>query len=219
MQQSVSQLAHVGDAVFVNTGERSVRTTLQGFLEGDRFLTQAPLEIQDDCTVRLQLPRQECVYSLCAVKEGSCVEDGMPLYRFRAVSEIERLQRRRAYRLSVTLGAEAVLVDAGPHGARLYRGVTLNLSEKGLCFKSGEAIEPGRRLRLRLDMAQDGVLMLFGESVHSERNEDGGYLTGVRFEELPQCKQAYLIKYIMKRQLSADETERTMYRANADQGV
>jgi|GEM_PF-6448097 len=216
-ENAVSQLARLGDVLIVRIGDISVKTTLQGFLDDGRFLTQIPfyalqpVDIADNVTVRLHLPRQSCAYGWYAVKEHTSVRDGVPLYQFRAVSEPERIQRRRAYRLAVSLSAEVVpLTEKG--GARPQMGVTVDISEKGLCFVSGEAFETGSKLRLKLDLAEDGVLMLHGEVVRSVRAEEQDrYMTGVCFGELSQWKQAYLLKFIMKRQLLLSRDEARLH--------
>ncbi|WP_041770627.1 PilZ domain-containing protein [Metapseudomonas resinovorans] len=90
--------------------------------------------------------------------------------------------------------ARSLLRDIGP-----ARQVTL--SEGGLGFTSGQPIEPGTRLAIRMVLMPQALgLLLSALVIHNQPREDGQFDIGTEFDALTDAQRQLLARHILQKQ-------------------
>ncbi len=98
--------------------------------------------------------------------------------------------------------AQALLTRNNPLLDQPTRKV--NLSAAGLAFDTGQAMSEGSVLELKMVVPPALVgIMTFGRVVYCRKNEDGpDYRVGVDFLSMREQDREFLIRHVVKRQLS-----------------
>jgi len=206
----LSDIVQIGEMLDVRVGDIITKTKLQDMLEHERFVVLAPtlrlvpVIVEENETVRFTFVRPNGVYSFQAVLEERFAKDNVKLCLFRAVTEVEKSQRRYGYRLPVVLNislhrAETEIDEKPPD----ILAKTINLSERGALFSCFERFYKGTKLLLQMHLEKNDVLALYAEVVRCEppikRSEP--YLIAVQFYDYSRKEQAHIGRYILKRQI------------------
>jgi len=213
----LNETMYLGEPLNINMGGRSFKTKLLDF-EGDQSLLvyhptfkKLPVALREGETVRFSFFRPDGIYGFFAVFEGRVVKDSVQGARFLAISEIERNQRRAAYRLPVHLNAliRGRQPEAGGEEQEADKVTTINLSEYGMLFRSAKPYEVGEQVCVQLNLERHYLLQINAEVVRCEMPEKKGdsYRVAVHFADVSDSVYKYLARYIIQQQIILRQKE------------
>ncbi len=135
--------------------------------------------------------------------------DTIPLIKMRIISEPERLQRRRSFRVNIMLDVK--IIEVAPTGrqedAAVYMTKTLNISETGMQFLSDKKYLPKDVLMCQILLDKFEVKACIDDItarvVRCEYPQQEGdqFRVGVVFEQYSARSKALLGKFIIRSQL------------------
>lgn len=94
----------------------------------------------------------------------------------------EPQERRRFPRLKQACGIRTKVIEAEGLGTSSSDGLTVNISGGGICFASGQAVEPGTLLAIELSLPDfETSVISLGRVVWCDAVPDGGHEVGMEF--------------------------------------
>lgn len=105
------------------------------------------------------------------------------------------MDERKSERLeSITLLDYTALNDRG-ETVNQAMGRTLNVSEKGILLDSHIPFRVGQELALSVEFEND-IVEFKGKVVHTEKNEQGRYSSGIEFLSMDPASEKILKRYL-----------------------
>ncbi len=120
-------------------------------------------------------------------------------------SGLEKLQRRKHYRLDSLLGVEYVTLESTgiPSSDKWKKGIFKNISASGSCLLAEEALEKGTDLKFKLSITSTIQVSAVASVVRHlpvENKSIKKFEHGLIFTEISDRDQDKLIKYIFEQQ-------------------
>lgn len=204
-----SEVITIGENMWIRSGDVTARTKLEDLLDAERFAVShptyrlLPLELRENQPVDFMFSRDNGMFSFSAVFEKRVSRGNVRFCVFRAISEVEKNQRRLGYRLAIVLDAVLTL-DAEPPDRPVHiKAKTINISTTGALFAMKEPIEPETAVSLRISLRYNEAVMLNAQTVRVDDPTVRGGLYGVavKFIDPPKNVQSRLGRFIMQRQI------------------
>lgn len=159
------------------------------------------MTVRPGSRVRVEYSSETGIYAFDGVV-AEVVEEGTPWFRIGRPRKLERKQRRRFFRLVVSVPVWWSLLDEGGscHGP-FNEASTGDLSGGGLRFAAEEAPPVGSRLLLKVDIGDGPPIEVVGEVVRSVQQDDGcGRVVSVDFTQIDEADRDALIRYLFRKQ-------------------
>ena len=220
------EMFELGETMDIEAGGVFTKTKVQDILDNDLFAVSqptvklVPIRIEPYSSVRFTFCRPTGIYTFQAELVERYSKDNLRLCLFRITTEIQKKQRRYGYRLPVILHATVRVLsgeaEAAGGNACIYKGKTINLSERGVLFSCFERFERGVKLMINLRLDLSDQLVAMGEVVRCEPpvNENEPFAIAVQFFNMQRKDQMRIGRYILKRQISdrkAKENENNFF--------
>ncbi|GAA3641673.1 flagellar brake protein [Asaccharospora irregularis] len=121
------------------------------------------------------------------------MKDDVLYYRGEINSPIEKRQRRKDYRLPITLDLSYTLL---PREYSQYSGSTLDISSNGMLMETYENIYQTKKLKINIDI--DGKKYTIKGTVLRKRNNfsNGTYLYNIKFDDLSSRNKSEIARFI-----------------------
>ena len=112
----LSQVASLGEMLRIEAEETVTRTKLQDIIDDHNFIVFQPtvngIPLRSDSKpVRFSFFRNNGLYEFDAIMQKSYIQDNLRVCQFKAVSEVQKRQRRGAFRLPIILDAIVSLIQ------------------------------------------------------------------------------------------------------------
>ncbi|NLW16246.1 MAG: hypothetical protein GX033_01060 [Firmicutes bacterium] len=126
-----------------------------------------------------------------------------PAVRVAYPTQIERVQQRRHYRLSISLlFSFRVINDLQSHRSFItHQGQTVDISGGGMQFVSQEDLKYGDRLEIDLPSILGVASGTIGTVLRTADNFDGTYQASVQFENMDRQQEEAIIRFIFQEQV------------------
>ena len=194
----------VGDRVTIAHGNHDYVSNAQDLPEPDVVviarptLQGVPLHLADEEEVEVIFKRTNGILSFRAVQINRVNTDGLPLIHLRAVSPVERSQRRGDFRMEKVLQVRLTYSDpAHPDDEPISISAhTVNISGGGCRLMPSHPIGHGTAVGLRIRLG-DEVVEVTGDVVRVEEatGRDRVPVVGIRFHE-SESGRARILQYI-----------------------
>ncbi len=208
----LSQVANLGEMFKIESEELVTKTKLQDIVDEQSFIVfqptvhGIPLRANKTTPLRFSFCRNNGMYVFDAVMEKSFVRDNLRVCQFKAISEVEKTQRRSSFRLPVVLDAIVSLIQPevdipGTHA--VYEAKTSDLSDAGMQFTCYEYFIGGTLINIVLDLGGENELSLNAKVIRCflPSKKTVKYNVSVKFVNLSSGDQAKLSRFILKTQI------------------
>lgn len=207
----LKEYIQLGEMMDIEVAGVTTKTKVQDLLDDDIFIVSQPtfklipilINPKDD--VRFTFFRSNGVYSFQAEFIERVKRENLSLCLFKAISKVEKKQRRYGYRLPIILHLMVKLLDETQEGEnnREIKAKTINISEKGILFSCFKPFERGSKLLINLQLEKFDQLFLQAEVLRCERPEQKNdpFLIAVQFCNSSKSDQLHIGRYILKRQI------------------
>ncbi|NIQ98317.1 MAG: PilZ domain-containing protein [Desulfuromonadales bacterium] len=105
------------------------------------------------------------------------------------------MNERKDERLDAINLLDYTVLDEKGYTINQAMGRTLNVSERGILLDTHIPFRVGQTLVLALELEEE-IVELTGKVVHTEKNDQGRYSSGIEFENLSAEGQKTLHKYL-----------------------
>lgn len=160
-----------------------------------------PVRVRPGLKVSVEYSTQTGIYRFGGVVT-EVGEDGTAWFRMNRPSKWDHLQRRRFFRLSISVAVwwRPVRGEEGGVG-RFREALTHDLSGGGLRLAFEEDLPVGTELQLKIDIGEHRPVEATGKVVRScYREDDGVVLASIEFLEIDEVDRDRLIRYLFQRQ-------------------
>ena len=209
----------LGEAMDITIRTQYYKTKLLDFVGSLGFIAYrptlygAPVTLKEEEEIRFSFFRIDGIYSFSAVFERFIVLDNLQVCQFYAISEIEKNQRRTAYRLPVLI--DVWIRPGEPDGEEQedIKAITVNISESGMLFSSMTPYQMGSRLRVLLKVERHYPLVINTEVVRCEAptSRNDPYRIAVRYISISEHVRKHITQYIIRQQIMMRKRDNPNY--------
>lgn len=206
----LNEIARLGDTLQINVGTVSTKTKLVEFIDDERFevsrptLKLVPIRMDEGTGARFWLAKPNGIFTFDAAFESHSVSGKVYLCRFRITTQVEKNQRRSAYRLPIVMRAIALPIDAdGGLQARRIPITTVNLSEDGICFTTFTQLNEQQNIVLQLRLEDNSMMILNAQLLRREDplKKSDPIVYAAQFHKVTKRDQIQLSRFILTRQI------------------
>jgi len=205
----LSQVANLGEMLKIEAEELVARTKLQDIIDDYNFIVFQPTVHgiplrNNNKPMHFSFFRNNGMYVFEAEMERSFVTDNLRVCQFKVVSEIEKTQRRAAYRLDIILDATVSLIQPEvdiPGSHAIFNITTSDVSDTGMQFTGYEYFPSG--ILISIDIKLEKEMSLYAKIIrcYLPSKKTTRYSTSVQFVNLMSKDQALISRYILKTQI------------------
>lgn len=193
-------------------GEMSMKTKLQDILEKGRFtvfhptIKSVPLPLVKDDTVKMCFYRPNGVFSFEAKIKDWYIKEKIKLCELEAMTEVEKYQRRKSYRLPIVLNVALKRLDGDEEEKnKVYKAKTVDISEHGMLLSCFQSFPDGTPIGAEIRMS-DAESRVFNTQVLRCKtpfvDTDPNNIV-LLFLNCSEQDRAYLAKFILRQQIIA----------------
>ncbi len=154
--------------------------------------------------------RQELLYFKGLVK-GHRKNGALDIFDVAIVSEFNKIQRRRFYRLDVVLTCHYKLIEQQLLSidklefeqldpAQLKNAFTKNVSGSGFCLVMDEAVEPGSVLDISMDLEGSATIRVLAKVIRKLSDKSKRAEVGLHYVKISPRDSDILTRYIFEKQ-------------------
>ncbi len=206
------EIVTVGEIMEMQLGELSLKTKLQEIFANGRFsvfhptIKNVPLTLNKDDTVKLCFYRPNGVFSFRARIVDWYIKGQIKLCELEALSEVEKYQRRKSYRLPIVLSVTLKRLDGDKEEQdKVYKAKTVDISEHGMLLSSFHCFPDGASVSAELNFPDMESRLFKAEVLRCETpvvNTDPHNIV-LSFLNCSEHDRAYLARFIMRQQIIA----------------
>lgn len=200
----------VGETLELRIGAITAKTKVERIDSRTTFVVAQPthkllpLIFEENEEVQFSFFRENGIHSFRAIYAGRGTIDNFRVCGFEAISEIDKNQRRRSYRLPVMLDITVRYKREGdPAGIITAHATTVNISQEGLLFRMEEPLIVGGKVIVEIKLPGSDLCILNGAVVRfvQETEDKEKYLVAAKFMTLTKRDQTQLARFILNRQI------------------
>ncbi|MGE5615190.1 MAG: flagellar brake protein [Bacillota bacterium] len=143
------------------------------------------------------------LYKFNAEVRGMDISNNLYVLRIETRSMIERVQRRRYFRLDCYVEVRYKLVESLDDNSDYKKTIAKNLSGGGICMKINEKIKPGSILACEMSFESNKEVRFYGKVVRFEETGNESryrYEAGVAYIDIDERDREAIIRYIFNEQ-------------------
>lgn len=154
--------------------------------------------------------RQELLFFKGLVK-GHRKSGALDVFDVAIISEFNKIQRRRFYRLDVVLKCRYKVIDYQPistdnyqfdvlSDAELLPAYTKNISGSGFCITIQEALNSGAVLDIYIDLEGSATIRVLSQVIRNSSEKNKKYEVGLHYIKISPRDSDILTRYIFEKQ-------------------
>lgn len=204
------EVIELGETVEIRIGAIATKTKISGIADETQFSVDqptyrmTPLQFEPGEAAQFSMYRANGLYSFrAAYLSKSHASNTVQVYNFRAVSEVEKNQRRYSYRLPVVLDATVTVKALSRREEDQVTQVrTVNLSAEGALLACPKSFVSGSDVVFDIQL-HNKAMRLNMRLLRCERPLERGqpYLVAGKFTKLSKPDQAEISRYILWKQI------------------
>lgn len=147
------------------------------------------------------------MFSYKAVVKGREMNGNLALLKLEISSDIEKVQRRKYYRLGCSLPVKFRVADSMDEltGGNIpfRKTIATNLSGGGICLLLEDRLEVGKLVECEISPEEDKAIRFFGKVIRDEKREletRFKYSAGIAYINIDNKDRETVVKYIFNQQ-------------------
>ncbi len=205
------EIVKIGEIMELNINGEYIKTKLQDLNGSNRFTVFAPAvrgsleSLAQGDILRLRFYRPSGVFEFIAKVCKRFVKDNLRLCMLEALTEVEKSQRRKSYRLRIVLKVILWCADDKAENPKKHKAKTADISEHGMLVTCFDCFEPGTLVFADLKMPDHDHRVFETQVQRCEKPviKTEPHKLGLIFVNATEQDRAYLGRFILRQQIIA----------------